>query len=198
MNGVFKLYFYVANYKLSSVEVVVQNGDFLYSRGDIDENGEMNGTRSLLKLLNISTLVEPASVETDFEGLVNIQLTLQAAFDSVTVVFPKIVGGSSGAVILRRIGSGDIFMDIPDISTDIRVVERIGPEERIWDMVFNLVRGALPEGQYEIVPYFLIEQENMPEELLESLGPNVMELGPGYLKIPFKREGGYFEVTGIE
>ncbi len=198
VNGVFNLYFYVANYQLSFAEAVVQNGDFLYSRGDFDESGEMIGVTSLLKLLRIHTTVKPDSVPMTFEGTVNVVVTMQALFDSVTVFIPKIIGGSFGAILLRRLGSDDIFVDAPNTNDYIQVTERIGPEEYIWNLGFNLVRGALPEGQYEIIPYFFIEQENMPEGLLESLGPNVMELGPDYLRIPFKREGGHFEVTGIE
>lgn len=194
LNGVFDLYFYIANYKISSAKVVVQNGEFFYTRGDFDAEGEMTGTRSLLKLLHIVTLVDPDSVMTDFEGQLNVHVTLQAMFDSVTVILPKIIGGFSGAILLRRLESGDIFVDIPDISDSHQNEEKIGPEERVLHMVFNIDRGALPEGKYEIIPYFLIEQENMPEGFLESLSPNAKEIGPDYLKIPFKREGGYFEV----
>jgi hypothetical protein len=41
----------------------------------------------------------------------------------------------------------------------------------------------------------LIERADLPPGLLASLGPDVMALGPDYLKIPFRREGGRLEVT---
>jgi len=198
VNGVFNLYFYVANYRLSSAEVVVQNGEYLPSWGDIDANGEINGVISLRKLLRISTVVDPDTVTTSFEGPIDVQVSLQATFDSVTVVFPKIIEGSSGAILLKRLESGDVFVDIPDMSDSTQTIERIGPEIRNWNMVFNAGTGVLPEGQYEIIPYFFIEQDSMPAGLLTSLSMNVKELGPDYLKIPFKREGGLFVVTGVD
>jgi hypothetical protein len=48
---------------------------------------------------------------------------------------------------------------------------------------------------YEVIPYLWIERGELPPGLLTSLGPNVLALGPDYLKIPFRREGGRLEVT---
>jgi len=192
--GVFKLYFYIANYKLASARAVVRNGEFIFSEGDFDENGVMNSTRSLLKILHVSTSVEPDSVLADYEGRLDIKITLQALFDTVTVIFPKIMGGTPGAVLFRRLGYGDIFVDLSDNNDNALTVERIGPETYDLYMVFDMRHGALPVGRYEVIPYFLIEQENMPYGLLESLSPNAEALGPDYLKIPFKRKGGFLEV----
>jgi hypothetical protein len=190
MGGVFDLFFYVANYKLASARVVIQDGRFLPSRGDVNANNELVRTQSLFKLLRIRTLVDPPGVPTNYEGPIDVQVTLQATLDTVTVVFPKMVGGLLGAIILRRLGTEDVFVDIPDIGARTRAVEKVGLEPRSWRMVFNLRRGALPEGEYEVIPYFFIEQEEFPPGLLASLGPDVEKIGPGYLKIPFRREGG--------
>jgi hypothetical protein len=53
---------------------------------------------------------------------------------------------------------------------------------------------ALPVGRYEAIPYFFIEQENMPSGLLASLGENVEAFGADFLKIPIKRKGGRFVI----
>ena len=198
-NNVCNLFFYVANYKLSSAATVVLNGEFLYSRGDFDSNGELIGTRSLKKLVHISTVVEPNMITADYEGKLSVNVALRAVLDSVKIMFPKLVGASSGAILLRKLETGDIFVDVPDSSSYLKDVLILGPgEEEVFQMVFDLDRISLPEGQYEAVPFFLIEQENISEELLKSLGPNATELGPDFLKIPFRREGGYFSVTGSD
>lgn len=197
-NSVCNLFFYVANYKLSSASAVVLNGEFLYSRGDFDSNGELIGTRSLRKLIHIKTVVEPNMITADYQGQLTVNLTLRAITDSVKIMFPKLVGASSGALLLRKLDTGDIFVDVPDKSGYFQDIVVIGPEEQVFQMVFDMDRIALPEGQYEAIPFFLIEQENMSEELLRSLGPNATELGPDFLKIPFRREGGYFSVIGSD
>ena len=194
VNSILNLYFYLANYRLATAEVVVHDGTFLPSYGDVDEKGEIYHNISLRKLLHIVTVVEPDSITTDFVGSLSVQLILRAVFDSVMVIFPKIIGGHSGLIFLRRLQTSDVFVDLPDISDNIQLIEKIGPEPRSWSMVFNIDRGSLPHGRYEIIPFLFVKQENVPEELLTSIEPNYGEVGLGYLRIPFKRNSNYLEI----
>ena len=41
LSGVYKLYCYVANYELDYAQVVIQDGEFAYSRGDINKEGKL-------------------------------------------------------------------------------------------------------------------------------------------------------------
>ncbi len=193
-SGVYTLYFYIANYKLATVKAVIRNGEFLYSEGDFDADGDMNYPRSLKKILNVMTSVEPDTVMSDYEGILFVHVTLQALFDSVTVVFPKIVAGYPGALLFKRLSDAAIYVDIPDSTDNTISVLRIGQESFDLYMAYNMFPGKLPVGRYEIIPYFLVEQQNMPLGLLQSLSPNAQALGPEYLKIPFKRTGGFFQV----
>lgn len=191
-DGVYNLYFFVANYQLSSAKVAVRNGAFLYSYGDFNGNGDMNWIISMLKLLQIRTTVEPDSVTMDFEGPILVEVGLRAVFDSVTVLVPKIIGGYTGALLFRRVETGDVYIDLPDFGEGTQTVVKIGPEEHIIKMLINIDRGDFPAGQYEVIPYIWIEQQDLPEGLIVSLSPNAEKLGADYLKIPFKREGGRF------
>ncbi len=75
-------------------------------------------------------------------------------------------------------------------------VERIGHEIRELKYDFYLRAGMLSIGEYEIVPFLMILQNNLPSGLLPSLGLEMeMEISPDFLKIPFRRKGGNFEVT---
>jgi len=195
MNGVFQLYFYVANYKISSATAVMLDGEFQYSTGDFDSNGEIIGRRTLRKLLNIETDVKPNIIAAANESQLSVTVTLRALLDSVNVIFPRITGRSPGAVILRELETGDIIVELPDISSPIKGIERIGREAQVFRMVFELISGTLKQGQYETIPFFMIEQENIPEALIESLIPSSVKLGPDYLNIPFRREGGFFLVV---
>jgi hypothetical protein len=88
-NGVFNLYFFIANYRLNLTAVIVQNGEFAYSRGEVDKNGTLTSVRHLFKALHIQTVVDPEAILTNYDGPVGVQVALRATLDSVTVVFPK-------------------------------------------------------------------------------------------------------------
>lgn len=188
--GIFNLYFYVANYKLSTATVYTQKDGFEFGQGDVDAHGRLLGTRHLEKLLHIRTQAFPNSVARDFAGPVDILLTLQATLDSVTVILPKVVGGLLGGIVLKKKESGEHFYSIPDIDANTKLFARIGGEPRSWRMVLNIARGQFAPGHYEIIPYMLVQQEEVPPALLQSLGPNVEEIGEDFLKIPFKRDMG--------
>jgi hypothetical protein len=190
----FDLYFYLANYKLSSTPVFVEDGQFLYSRGDIGREGALINTRYLQELLKINTLVQPAEVATSYQGLILVEVSLAAFLDSVVVVFPKASGDKHGGVLLKHLDSGRIFVDAPDNGFTRTVVEKIGREPLQYTFDFSFRPNVLPSGRYEIIPHFLIAQENMPAGLLAGLGENVEALGPNFLKIPIRRKGGQFMV----
>lgn len=190
----FNLYFYVANYKLSSIPVFVEDGQFLYSRGEIGSQGAMINTRYLQELLKINTLVEPATVPVNYQGLIQVKVSLAAFLDSVVVVFPRANGDKYGGILFRNLDSGQAFVEAPDGLPTRRVIEKIGREPLEFAFDFSFKPNVLPAGRYEIIPHFLIEQENMAAGLLASLGENVETFGLSFLKIPIRRKGGQFVV----
>lgn len=195
VSGVFNLYPYLANYHLDSAVTVIQNGLFVYSRGDINKDGKLAASKVLRRFLRISTVVSPTVVSKNFSGNIGVTVTLEALDDSATVIFPRSVGGLLGAVLFKRIGAEEVFVFefSPGANTrDITIVGR-APKSRV--MLFNLLQVPLPPGQYEVIPYLLVRHQALPKGLMESLAANVETLGPDYLKLPFRREGGLFEVT---
>ncbi|MFQ5751571.1 MAG: hypothetical protein ACE5HI_06190, partial [bacterium] len=199
LNGIFKLYFYVANYNIQTVDVVVRNGMFVYGEGGVGRDGSLREVVTMGKILNIFTLVVPKWVHGDFDGPINVQVTLQATHDSVTVIYPKSIGGLLGAILLRHKVTYEIFVDIPDLNAKTRALDIIGTDPKSRRMIFQL-NGTnyrdlfLPVGDYEVIPYFLIEHDDLPQELLQTLGDNVEMIGKNFLKIPHRREGGRFRV----
>ncbi len=199
INGVFRVYFYVANYGFASVEIAVRDGLFQYNQGDLDNNGNLQDPIRLFKILTINTIVAPPSVAQSYDGPIDMQTTFRATGDSVTIVVPKSVGGLLGGIFFRHKQTGKIYIDIPDEGADTRERIVVGNEPLSRRQVFQL-NGTnfrelfLPVGDFEVIPFFFIEQEKMPAALLKSLGENVEEPAPEYLKIPFRREGGEFQV----
>lgn len=200
LSGVFNLYFYVANYRLARFTVVVQKGLFCYSHGDIDKNGELIGGVNLIKLLDINTKVTPSRVDTGFVDDVSVEITMRAKSSApVSVVFPKLVENRLGTIFLRKLGSDEITILSTRIAgivvSDQILIAR--SSSYTLTMFFRLRAGSYPIGEYEIIPYLLIEQDDFPYGLLKSIGEDVTQRGVNYLQIPFKRDEGRFEITSV-
>jgi hypothetical protein len=194
LSGIFNIYFFVANYLLDSAQVVVQDGAFLYGRGDVNKDGKLSAPRSLRRFLRISTALLPPSVENSFASRIGANVTLQAIIDTATVIFPRSVGGFLGAVFFRRVGTEDLIIYEPVAGANTRDMALVGRNSASRLIVFTLQQLSLPPGQYEVIPYLLIRHQSLPPGLLTSLGANVEGLSPAYLNLPFRREGGQFEV----
>lgn len=194
-SGVFRVYFYVANYSLKVSELLVQDGEFMYGKADLDNDGKLITSVSLEKFLDIKSEVRPASVPRSFGERVSAEVELRSLSDSVSVVFPNSIGGFLGAVFLRNIESGQVYvLRGPEGNNDKVVVTRTGMSRQLVFDLAGPAGGSLSVGKYEVIPYILVAHEPVPPQLIESLGNNVEALTGNYLKIPFRRESAIFEI----
>jgi hypothetical protein len=193
LSGIYNVYFYLANYYLDSAQVVIRDGEFEYSRANINEDGRLTPSVELERFLRIRTSMEPPHIQAAYTGPIQVSVTLSST-DSVTVILPKSLSGTLGAVLVKRQDREEvsIYAAVQNLNTRIPIL--IGRSERTVSMNFNTLTSPLVPGDYMVVPYILIAHEWIPEELKESLGSDVEELCPNYLKMPFRREGGYFLV----
>lgn len=197
VTGLFTLYFYIANYYLRTAEVFINNGEFLYGKADLDPDGELLNARVLTEFLLIKTTLSPSVTFLECGGgepdvppcdTMLVKLTLQATKgDSVPVLFPGSPSGLGG-VLLRNQDTGAVFTieAIPGSQSQHSVGVEEQPVTRV--MVFDLMTNPIPRGTYEVIPYFLIRFELIPPALKATLGRSIEQLGPEYLKIPFRRE----------
>ena len=199
LNGVYKLYLYVANYSVKTVDIAVRNGLFVYGKAGLNKQGALTGVVKMDKILDIVTIVEPQWARGDYEGPIDVQVTLQALRDSVTVIYPKSIGGLLGAILLKHIETQHVYVDIPDIGATTKAYDQIGKEPKSRRMVFQM-NGInyrdlfLPPGAYEVIPFFLIDHENLPQELINTIGFGVEQIGANFLRIPYRRIGGDFRI----
>lgn len=196
-DGTFLLYFYVANYRIATAEVVLVRGDVVRSRGDVDEKGALKQTIHLKRILEVHTQVFPESFVRQFRGQVTVLVTLRAVSDDVTVESLMKVEGQ----VLRRSGllivdQGGKFVNAIGLEADWRLSgESIGRQSNRWRISLRWPPCDLLDGQYTMIPYLLVRQENLRPELLEDMGEGVGELGPNYLTLPFRRGGGEFLIS---
>jgi len=206
VTGAFNIYFFVANFNLQSTQVFTQNGLFVYSEGEINSNGELNQPKFLIQNLQIQTKVQPSSVSNSqivvVEGksdfLLRVDVTLQTVKDWIVVFYPALVKDTFGPLLYRNVDSNEVTILGSTVATlvesDLDTVD-MAPGKRT--MVVPLFPDDLLPGEYEIIPYLLIKNEEIPEPLIGSLGEDVEELGPDYLFIPMIREGNerFFKVS---
>jgi len=197
VNEDFYLYYYIANYQLDSSKVVLLNGEVVRSAGDINEKGELNEVKYLSRILSINTEVSPPSFSKKYDKQVVATVTLQALSNPVTVESLKKVEAKilkrTGLIIIDQHGN---FVKAIDLDPSWKkAAEIVNLETKIWKIRFSWIACDLPEGMYRMIPYFLVEQKNVPQQLIDNMGSDVEKLGPEYLKIPFKRQGGDFNIT---
>jgi hypothetical protein len=193
-DGLFRLFFYVANYHLSSSEILVQDGEFVYAKAGINKDGELFPDKLLSKKLVIETEVRPAVINRNSNSIIQIIVKLRALGDSISVVFPNSIGGFLGAAFLKNLATEQVFIidGPPTSSRDVQIITR---EESSRSLLFDLIVDPLPVGKFEVVPYLLVEDRAIPPELMLSLGTNVTGLNQNYLNIPFKGNVAILEVT---
>ena len=194
LRGAFRLFFFVANYRIDFANVLIQDGKFLYNRGDVDARGRITRPKQLKKLLSVKVAVSPEAVNEDVQQLIQIRLALAAIDDSVTVIFPKMAGSFLGAVLFHHLDTDSVYAEISDIDFQNAITLKIGQEEQEWIVQIDYLPGMFPIGRYRVVPYFLIQQEDLPSGLLESIDARVSQFGPAYLKYPLKRREAILEI----
>ena len=190
LDGIFKLYFYVANYDLSSAQVVVHGGQLESADSDLDDKGELKTTQTLSRRLRIQVAVTPSAISAIDSVGIDIAVILQADHEPVVVRFPKMLGNNIAAIFLRDIDPANNYMRMIDNAGYLTKVETVGTKSREWHMIINYSLSMFPVGEYEVIPYLFIEQENIPAELSAALGTGIEDFSESYLKIPFKRQGG--------
>lgn len=197
VNGLFTLYFYIANYYLRTAEVLVNDGEFAYGRADLSPDGSMFNARVLTEFLLIEMEITPNMTALDCGpggpdvppcDELRVKLTLQATQgDSVPVVFPGSPSGLGG-VLLRNVDTDEVYTIEAIPGSQSQHMVGVEEEEVIRVMTFDLIENPVPRGTYEVIPHILIRFESIPEDLIVTLGETAVEqLGAAYLKIPFRR-----------
>ncbi len=192
VNEDFYLYYYVANYRLDSSKVVILNGEVARSAGDINDKGELKEVKYLYRILDVHTDISPDGIPEDYKRGVTITVSLTATSGPLFVKSFKRVQNSvlkrTGFIILDADGNFERAMHLGRWWR--RAAEIVPDGGKVWEIKFLWSACDLPKGTYGIIPYLLVLQDGIPAGLIESLGPEATELGPGYLRMPFKRDEG--------
>jgi len=177
--------------------LVTRNGEFIYSQGEINKYGELSNPKVLENYLDINIIIEPTTISSTYSSVISVNIHLKTVLNEMaTVIFPSSPGRPLGTVILRNSNTGELFLFQSIKGDPVSNSYSIGHSERVIEQEIDIggTGGVLPAGQYEVIPHMLIENKNLPNGLLNSLGQNIDKPGNDYLNIPILRKGGRFEV----
>ncbi len=194
VTGVFNLYCYVVNYKIHSVDVVIQDGIFMFGEGGVGTNGRLREYINLSKLLNVTTSITPNFITTDFSDSIQITLTLNSIGNEVEISAFKNQDNVISGVFLRHTTQKKRLLDRYILTSSHIQSENISPIPRSYISVFKYKKCELPKGIYEVIPFVWVKQKNIPPELIENFTSYPVMLSQDYLNLPFKRTNGTVEI----
>ena len=145
---------------------------------------------------SITTDLSLTRIEADSPRFISVQVTLASDAPPVDVLYPRMVDGVEGPMLLRNLATGEVRM----FSTTVTGVEvndyvRVGTLPYVRSMLLTIPKNTLPAGQYELIPYLLPRGQSIPVDLLDSIGEDISSFGPGYVSYPLRRQGGRLDVT---
>lgn len=199
ITGAFNLYYYMGNYTFASTEVFTKDGEFVYDTEEISADGQLREAVLLFQRLRIRTAVRPGSVsrsaitvtggKSDF--VMAVDVTLQAARnDTVIVFFPATVESRTGPLLFRNTVTDQVTVLNSIVAEQVTsALDTVTAAQKVRTMEINLFPDDLGVGEYEIIPYLLVDDVELPAGLRDELGLDVLLPGAPYLKIPFVRDG---------
>ena len=194
-----RLFLYLANYVLAVRQVAVLGGAFFYDRGDVDANGKLRRPVVLPRALRIVTEATPQPGNPEqIDVLVSMQsdeISCVRALNPLIGSIDKLIPVDTlGAVIIRGLDSGatTVYRSLEQAAGNEILVVCQTPLQRA--LSFNSAQLGLVPGRYQVVPFILVDPENVPLALLAKLGSRLNQLGNNYLRKPMRWEGGFFEV----
>jgi hypothetical protein len=202
LDGLYAVYFYAANYVLDSLEIAMSNGSVQISSTEVNDKGELKRHVKLQKLVDITTFIEPPTITQDFQDTVFTTLTLKSYNEDVEVYCNRSV---------KTFKWDPLFLAGIVVDSTNQFVKYARREDRglttvlynvgtspvaVYELILKLEPGALVPGEYRIIPYFDIRQDNLPKGLLECLGDDVLTYSPAHLRLPIKINRNSFQVIG--
>ena len=147
----------------------------------------------MLKLLDIKTDVSPNKIISNYTEDILISIKLDAGIDTVNVGTYKTNTGQTNCIIFRKknaLNTEAVFIRMPGTT----YTHSFLTDKTEWQMLWKLSPGFFKPGDYEFIPYIIVEQE-IPQQLLESIDEEVYAFDYHYLSLPFKQKTAWLYVS---
>ena len=191
-DGDYTLQFFIGNYKLSSVTITFAAGQVVNDEKVINLEGELRRDVTLTRLAGVHTNVYPPIITSGFDSDVITKVQITPDKTDIHFHLRKLVTRDFSiytGLLIREADSKKLAYTV-DIDTASSMKEYIDRPSQTLDFVFNYTDINLPSGIYEVIPYLVLDRDDIPETILKTLGSGYDSFSQNYFKYPFYRTGG--------
>ena len=191
-DGDYTLQFFIGNYKLSSVTITFAAGQVVNDEKVINLEGELRRDITLTRLAGVHTSVYPPIITSGFDSDVITKVHITPDKTDIYFHLRKVVTRDFSiytGLLIREADSKKLAYTV-DIDTASSMKEYIDRPSQTLDFVFNYTDVNLPSGIYEVIPYLVLDRDDIPETILKTLGSGYDSFSQNYFKYPFYRTGG--------
>ena len=191
-DGDYTLQFFIGNYKLSSVTITFAAGQVVNDEKVINLEGELRRDITLTRLAGVHTSVYPPIITSGFDSDVITKVHITPDKTDIYFHLRKLVTRDFSiytGLLIREADSKKLAYTV-DIDTASSMKEYIDRPTQTLDFVFNYTDVNLPSGIYEVIPYLVLDRDDIPETILKTLGSGYDSFSQNYFKYPFYRTGG--------
>lgn len=196
LSGIYKLYFYVANYAIRSVDIPMANGLFEPTESTgTSEIGQLPSIE-LKKLVHIeATQYETHATESHLDSIL-VHFRMYSLEDEISVraifSFPVWKGGPQFmAGLVRGLDPNNSFLrtflfENPAKGHRESHFKAVPQPIDLNPFLVRIPQYEFPDGLYEFIPFITVEQPNVPSGLLEKLGTDAVTFATTYIDYPIK------------
>jgi len=211
ITGVFKLYYYVGNYRFTTSSVLIRNGFFEYGSEDINAKGYISKTITLRKILDIQTSIDSTTfllpdtlchkiqvyvgdtlvwvdscqiIPKDYD--LKATITVTNLLPSVNIQSYKIDDHTAACLIFSKKGEprykSRFIFSRPYTGLTLEAIDH--PVK--WSVDIPWYYLPSESGLFYIRPFILVRQEGLPKGLTDSFGKHANIASGEYLYVPYK------------
>jgi len=191
-DGDYTLQFFIGNYKLSSVTITFAAGQVVNDEKVINLEGELRRDITLTRLAGVHTSVYPPIITSGFDSDVITKVHITPDKTDIYFHLRKLVTRDFSiytGLLIREADSKKLAYTV-DIDTATTMKEYIDRPNQTLQFIFNYTDVNLPPGIYEVIPYLVLDRDDIPETILNTLGSGYDTFSQDYFKYPFYRTGG--------
>ena len=194
LSGIYPIYFYVTNYGVDSLHILIVNGYYQRTKEEASREENVLPPVTLHKILSISASSSRDTVPVHSNDTILTVFTVSALDEPVWISCiysnprfkgdPRFMSGfirkiDSGEDSIQKVQLSDRGHSNPTFEIDRAPIS-------LLPLRIDCDSLTLSAGEYEIIPYLLVQPDNAPSGLIKSLGENVEYFSTDFLNIPLK------------
>jgi len=192
VSGSYKLYFYLANYKLEFVTIEFLNGEIIENLAVIKKDGQLKKSVYLENILTLETKISPKSYFKDEDDSIKVNVILIP--NSPEVFIETIVRVDSGNSITRTgfliFDENNKLIQSANVEGSRTRREIVASPKKEWTAIFQLNESLFSKGEYDVIPYIVLDRSDVPKKLASAIGSNYKSFTQNFIIYPIKRKGG--------